>query len=103
MREFRDMHKHRKNILTKKMRALRMNKNLLKKMLKFKNKKYRFIINFDNENYNFRNDQRKNRKYFLFFDFVTIMSKKTNFVNRRNEYFDSNYKYQQFFLSTILN
>ena len=56
MCKFRDMHKQRKNALTKKIRALRMNKNLLKKILKFKNKKHRYMINFDNKKYNFRND-----------------------------------------------
>ena len=87
MRELRDMHKQRKNALAKKMRELRMNKiSLKKKMLKFKNRKHRFMIEFDNENYNFRNDRRKNRKFFSFFDFA---------INRRND--DSNHKYQQFF------
>ena len=87
MRELRDMHKQRKNALAKKMRALRMNKNSLKKkMLKFKNRKHRHMIDFDNENYNFRNDQRKNRKFLSSFDFATVMSRKANLVSRRNEY-----------------
>ena len=82
MREFRDMHKQRKDALAKEMRELRMNKiSLKKKILKFKNRKQRFMINFDNENYNSRDDQRKNREFFSFFDFA---------ISRRNDYFDSN-------------
>ena len=87
MRELRDMHKQRKNALTKKMRELRMNKiSLKKKVLRFKNRKQRLMIDFDNENYNFRDDHRRNRKFLSFFDFA---------ISRRNDYLDSNHKYQQ--------
>ena len=85
MRELRDMHKQREDALAKKMRELRMNKiSLKKKMLKFKNRKHRLMINSDNENYNPRDDRRKNRKFFSSFDFA---------ISRRND--DSNHKYQQ--------
>ena len=75
------------------MHILRMNNvSLKKKILKFKNKERRSLMNSNFEkNYNFRDKSHKERRCFSIFDFQ-FMIKKTNFANRRNNFFESKYK-----------
>lgn len=62
-------------------------------MQNFKNKVNRFeLMNFNFENYNHHNKRYTKRSYSNVFVLQNIMFKKSNFVNHRNNFFDTSYK-----------